>query len=321
MTETLAVINTQSFGDALLSTHIGRVAKMYKPDLKVHLFIREGTTLTTAESDKSALNEMLFLLSLQEGIESAGLLYPDGSMSPIYGKPTMLSPELKNPKTLLIQGWSSDLGIVRSQLKPFYDLYDIKDPINTETKFTLCKEKVKQDKLTVGIAGDLDFLRKWHNKDQYKRFLDQIYSKKYNIKIERFGVDVSKEGYYEQLLRLNNCDLLISPIGSLVHFAAGLGVDTISLTSVFPFHYDCPEFYHSGWHNSVKQIFPLHCIKYNCVTEKKYDNQQTWGNPPTKYGFWPENCEYTVNKKSCNYNITAEDLITKFEWWLNDKNS
>jgi hypothetical protein len=105
-------------------------------------------------------------------------------------------------------------------------------------------------------------------------------------------------------------------MGSLVHFAAGLGIDTISLTSVFPSEYDCPEFYHSGNHSSIKVNFPKRCAEFNCIKLKQYDNQQTWGNPPTTFGFWPKVCSYTSTGMSCNYNITADNIIEKFEAWI-----
>lgn len=317
MITNLLIFNTQSFGDILLSSHIGRIAEKYFPDMYVHLAVRDNLTLTTAESNSEALRDALYILALQKNITSTGVIANGVHKMAYCTKNFETSGEAK---TIVIQGWSSDLGIVKSQLKPFYDNFGITDPIDTETIFNFDGKRKETGKLVVGLAGDLDFLRKWHNKEEYQKFLDRITSSKYNIDIIKFGVDVENQLYSEQLKKLYSCNLLISPMGSLIHAAVGLGIDTISLTSVFPYQYDCPEFYHSGWHQSVKQIFPKSCVGYKCVTEKKYDNQLTWGNPPTEFGFWPENCPHTINNKSCNFNTTAESLIEKFEeWYENSK--
>jgi hypothetical protein len=313
----LIIVNTQSFGDILLSSHIGRVAKKHFPECKVHLFVRDNLTITTAENDKTALFDSLKVLSLQENIATAGIVVEGNKLVPVYQNSLPL--ENVENKSIVIQGWSSDYGIVESQLKPFYDLFNIKDAIDTETQFNVGSRKTLTIDLIVGLAGDLDFLRKWHNKDEYQKFINYITSKKFDIKIERFGRDVETTLYSEQLKRLNNCDLLISPMGSLIHAAAGLYIDTISLTSVFPAKYDCPEFYHSGWHQHVKAAPPAHCGNFKCVTEKQYDNQQTWGNPPTEFGFWPKECPHTQNKMSCNFNITADSLIEKFDEWYDEQ--
>ncbi len=305
----LVVINTQAFGDCLLSTHIARLAKKYIPDIKVHFFIRADLTLTTAETSKEAFVDVLKILSMQTNIASVGVIVGD-SLYPAI--------PIDDFKVILIQGWSSDLGLVRSQLKPFYDMFDIKDKIDTETIFNVNSNKTLTTELTVGLAGDVDFLRKWQNPSEYQKFLDHITQKKYHIRIEKFGVDVESTSYSEQLKRLNNCDLLISPMGSLVHAAAGLNVSTISLTSVFPAEYDCPEFYHTGWHTHIKTEFPNHCGTFKCVTPKTYDNQQSWGNPYTEMGFWPAKCPYTDNKQSCVFNITANNIIEQFERWYDE---
>lgn len=316
----LIVINTQSFGDILLSTHVARLAKKYCPDTLVHFYINPNITLTTAEHDPEARMDMLRILFNQENIYSVGFFMNDRIYSH-FCKDQVMKP-MTDYKTLLIQGWSSDLGIVKSQLKPFYDLYGITDEIDTETEFNvggLMYKDITGRKLTVGLAGEQDFLRKWHNKQEYEKLLAMVRDTKYNIDIERFGVDVENTPYSRQLARLQKCDLLISPIGSLVHCAAGLGIDTISLTSVFPVEYDCPEVYHSGWHKSIKVKYPRHCGTFKCVTNKPYDNQSSWGNPATEFGFWPSVCPYTVNGGSCNYNITAAHIIEKFDEWYNEK--
>ena len=305
----LLICNLQSFGDVLLSTHIATLAKKYVPEYEVHFAFREELTLTTAESNPAATVDMMNIISKQYHVKSVGLIKNGMYVGPLNQQPD---------KTIVIQGWSSELGIVASQLKPFYDMFDIKDPIDTETKFWSGSLPCEDNSLpSIGIAGDLDFIRKWGNEEEYKKFLAYLSPDVYNIKIERFGVDTSSETYWEQLQRLRACSLVISPIGSLIHAAAGFGCDTIALTSIFPSKYDAPEFYHSGYHKTIKvdTKSDLHCGSFKCVQFKPEDNQQSWGNPPTEFGFWIKDCPYTKNKKSCIYNIKADLLIEKFEEW------
>lgn len=312
----LVVANFQSFGDILISTHIARIVQKYSPLTKVHFCIRPDLTLTTAETDVNALPDIINILYKQENIASVGYIYPTG-IKPMVGDISGLTND--NYDLLVINGWSSDLGIVKSQLKPIYDLYDIPGPIDTETKYNI-EQLPKPSTLTVGLAGEVDFLRKWHNKPEYDKFIDYLLRSSHNFNIERFGVDISTEPYSKQMQRLSSCHLLISPMGSLIHFAAGIGVDTINITSVFPAEFDCPEFYHTGWHRHVKPSTPFHCKTFECVSNKSYDNQLTWGNPATKWGFWPINCPNTKNGYSCNKNTTADSLIQYFEEWYDNRN-
>ena len=309
--DTLLVVNLQSFGDIQLSTHIATIANKYKPDLKVHFAFRKELTLTTAENNINATADMVNIISRQPYVKSVGLIENGMYIGPLK----------RADKVIVIQGWSSQLGIVKSQLKPFYDMFDIKDPINTETYFYGGELTKNNFVPTIGLAGDLDFLRKWGNEEEYKKFLAYMLSNKYNIKIERFGVDTVSTSYWEQLQRLKTCDLLISPMGSLIHAAAGFNVDTINISSVFPTQYDSPEWYHSGYHKSVKVYLQseLHCGDFKCIQFKPEDNQQSWGNPPTEFGFWPNNCPYTKSGKSCVYSVTADVLINKFEEWYGNR--
>lgn len=312
----LLVVNLQSFGDTLISTHIATLAKRYVPDWKVHFAFRKELTLTTAESDINATEDMLNIIGKQYNVKSVGLV--DNGM---YTGPLTENPD----KSIIIQGWSSELGIVASQLKPFYDMFGITDPINTETEFWGGSLSWNDPTFIprIGLAGDLDFLRKWGNKEEYKKLLAYLSPDDYNIKIEKFGVDITSESYWSQLQRLRACDLLIAPMGSLIHAAAGFGVDTIALTSIFPSKYDSPEYYHSGWHKSIKvdTNSQFHCGDFACIKHKREDNQQSWGNPPTQFEFWAKNCPYTKNKKSCVYNTTAMEVMKEFGNWYDRYNS
>ena len=306
----LLVVNLQSFGDILLSTHIATLAHKYVPDWAVHFAFRKDLTLTTAEQDINATKDMMNIIGKQPYVKSVGLVENGLYHGPLENQPDAI---------IVIQGWSSELGIVRSQLKPFYDIFGIPDSIDTETKFWGGSLSWNDPTMATRIAipGDLDFLRKWGNEEEYKKFLAYLSETKYNIKIEKFGVDTVSESYWNQLQRLHACSLVISPMGSLIHAAAGFGCDTINISSVFPSEYDSPEFYHSGYHKTIKvdTKSDLHCGSFKCVQFKPEDSQQSWGNPPTQFGFWIKDCPYTKNKKSCIYNIKADLLIEKFEEW------
>jgi ADP-heptose:LPS heptosyltransferase len=131
------------------------------------------------------------------------------------------------------------------------------------------------------------------------------------------GRDVETGTLLDSLQKLNNSHIFIGPMGLPVHAAAGLGVDTISVTSVFPNHYDSPEYYHSGWHRSIKSS--IHCGDYRCVTEKIYTQDSTVEGPKTKWGFWPKKCPHTENKLSCVYNVSPDKLIETFADWYTEK--
>lgn len=315
-TKNLLVFNTQSFGDCLLSTHIATIMHKHYPEWNIHFAFRNDLTLTTAETNKEATLDMLNILGKQPYVKSVGLIKDGFYYGPI---------EIQFDAVIQIHGWSSELGLVRSQLKPVYDLFNIPGPIDTETKFWGGSLTWKDHNvIRIGLAGYLDFARKWKNHKEVEKLIKYFESIK-NIKLLRFGVDSRPDkSYWEQIEELRTCSVLISPMGSLVHMAAGLGIDTISLTSVFPSEYDSPEFYHSGYHKSIKVDVQsnLHCGNFKCVRYKPEDNQQSWGNPTILYNdFWVENCDFTNNKKSCVYNTTADLIINEFEKWLNDRNN
>ena len=138
----LLVVNLQSFGDTLISTHIATLAKRYVPDWKVHFAFRKDLTLTTAETNPEATQDMINILSEQPHVASVGVVENGMYIGPLNCIPD---------KTIIIQGWSSELGIVKSQLKPFYDLFGITDPINTETQFSIKSKNPISYDLVVGL--------------------------------------------------------------------------------------------------------------------------------------------------------------------------
>lgn len=314
--KTFLILNTQSAGDAFVGTHLARLIKEDHPDSYIVFAIRAELTLTTRENDPNAIGEVLDIIEAQYGIDSVGIVH-NGLLQVKGYCPQSFDQEI------LQSEWNSDYGIVGSQLLPYYDKIPLK--LNTETKFQCGSEKKLPYKPSIAIACFMDWNRKWQNDLEIgKLYLYLEHQRKEGrFDISFYGRDASFKTYKEQLQNLNNCHLLVSPIGSLVHLATGLGVDTISLTSVFPREYDAPEFYHSGYHKSIKCLPKFHCGDYKCVTYKSYDpTSHGWGNPSVSLGtFWPKECPYTKNKKSCVVNITADDIIKEIEAWLDNKNS
>lgn len=139
------------------------------------------------------------------------------------------------------------------------------------------------------------------------------------------GVDIGNLTLLQSLQFLQQHDLFIGPMGSLVHAAAALGVDTICVPSVFPSRYDAPSSYTTfGKHYVVEHRAENHCGTYACVTEKNSDNADTrysFGNPPTALGFWPKYCGNTPTGLACTNQVQHEDILSKFTEWLNDRNN
>ena len=303
----ILVYNSQSAGDALISTHIAKQIKKDYPYSTIIFAVRQDLKVTTRENEMSeGVVDILNIISIQEGIDRVGIVSPiNGSLSIMMDQKAPIG---TIDKVIEISEWFSDLGIVGSQMLPYND---------TDLTFIVNTSKILTEKLTIGFAGDLDWNRKWQNPEEYKLLKEYVLNLDANI--EFFGVDcIPVQRYFSALSRLNNCHLLISPMGSLVHMAAGLIVDTISLTSVFPKVYDTPEFYkRSGWHRSIKSKNT--CKNFNCITTKNFDLNvpKGWGNPPTEEGFWPKTCKYIGN--SCVYNATAEDFIKVINEYKNSR--
>lgn len=300
----ILIFNTQAFGDALLGTHL---AKLQKPEDNVFFAIRDTSTLTTAEKDKDGLIQMLDILKLQHCIEGVGIVQNNKFIG------YQCKPPEKFDKIITQNEWFSDLGIASSMLISYYEEQGYKKfPTKVETKFNVGTKKEKKSTLTIATAGPLDWERKW-GYFPYK-LIDIL--KNNNITIVFLGKDVCDNSYLKSLQELNNCHLYIGPMGSISHISAGLNVDTINICSVFPPHYDSPEYYHSGYHKSIIARSSDHCGNYKCITKKFYDKEKPgWGNPQVKYDFWTRTCDFMESGNSCVSNIKEEDIINEFGTW------
>ena len=316
------IYNSQAAGDCLLGTHTARLYKKQFPDCKIYFCTRANLTPTTAEGEDET-KELLTLLSLQSGIDGVGQIKNtnEGPAVELFGD--NIEEQVKFNEVIEQHSWYSNLGIVASQSHRLFDTYGIDNFNDTETSFNVGTDKqIPTDHLVITTPGPLDWNRKTKNESLRLGFLTGLknFLQHNNIaaKIVLLGRDVENGTLLDSLRKINNSHIFIGPMGLPVHAAAGLDVDTISISSVFPAWYDSPEFYHKGWHRSVKH--KLHCGTYACVSDKIYPEQvPSVEGPKTKWGFWPKTCPHTENKLSCVNNTSPEDLLKEFEDWYSNR--
>lgn len=292
------VVNRQAFGDMLLGTHACKLMKKKYPNSYIAMVISETSTLTTVE--RKGVTEMVEILKLQPGVDDI-LTYGGRCFRAISrGKPFNGRVNFK----LNQNEWYSDLGIVKSMQTDFL-VRGFIDKFDTETTFRTDNPNPEKNDLLITTAGELD----WERKIGFtpRKLLNHI--EENGFEVQMLGADKTRDSYLSSLRKLEESSLYIGPIGSMSHFAAGLGIDTINVMSVFPPQYDSPQYYHSGFHRSVltnrKQ-------DYSMITPKYYNpetSQQGWGNPRTEKGFW----DYV---DSDDYYAIERDLINNFDVWL-----
>jgi hypothetical protein len=313
------IYNSQAAGDCLLGTHTARLYKKQFPDSNIYFCTRYGLVPTTAESENETA-ELLELIGIQEHIAGVGQI-----VNTTQGPAVQLVGENKEPikfdEVIEQHGWYSDLGIVCSQSASLFEKYDFVVFSDTETRFNVDSEKtLPTDHIVIGMPGPLDWNRKTKNEALRISFLTKLKyyleQNKIPAKIMLLGRDVETGSLLQSMQKLNNCHIFIGPMGLPIHFAAGLGVDTINISSVLPKEYDSPEFYHSGWHRSAKSN--LHCGTYACVTPKTFPDTSHEG-PKTEWGFWPKKCPLTENGFSCVYNTSPDLLVSYFADWYVEK--
>lgn len=312
----VGIVNTQAVGDCLLGTHTATLYKRKFPDSHITFFVREGLVPTTGESDLDD-GSTLQLLSMQNNIDAVGIIRRDGTL-------ISSNPGIKQLDEVIEQtAWFSDLGIAKSQHNRLIARYGEEHFSDTETSFNVGTEKqLPTDHLVITTSGPLDWNRKTKNESMRIKVLKGIteFLRDNNVraKLVMLGRDVEQENLITSLQRLNNSHIYIGPMGLPVHAAAGLGVDTIHVTSVFPATYDSPMYYHSGWHRPVKS--KIHCGTYACISEKQFSTEvYTQEGPATSFGFWTKKCPHTENTMSCVFNTEPEQVIGSFSEWYNEK--
>lgn len=313
------IYNSQAAGDCLLGTHTARLYKNKFPDSKIFFCTRGNLVPTTAEGEDESSN-VLELLQLQYGVDVVGFVIHT-SNGPMISFTNHETPP-KFDEIIEQHAWFSDLGIVRSQSHQLFERYSKEEFEDTDTAFTVgVKKQLPTDHIVIATPGPLDWNRKTKNEALRISFLTKLkyFLEQNNIRarITLLGRDVETGSLLSSLQKLNNSHIFVGPMGLPVHAAAGLGVDTISITSVFPNHYDSPEYYHTGWHKSIKGS--MHCGDYRCVQEKTFGKDSSMEGPKTIWGFWPKSCPHTENKLSCIHNVSPDSLVQSFADWYFEK--
>jgi len=325
----ILIFNNQALGDMILGTHLATVIKQDIPDCHITFAIPDNSMLTmsTNNHDKG-LFEMMEILALQPNIDCFALFNNEKQgIIPVSG----IKPEKEFDKIYTQSEWWSDLGIAASMMIPYYrDKLSEKEfsslnrkDINTETKFNVCSEKItsKYSIPTIATAGPLDWNNKYKSEERRQEVLKGIESIAPDIRIIMLGADIGDRTYLQSLQILNNCKLYLGPEGSMSHIAAGLGIDTISLSSIYPREWLSPKYYHSGYHIDIVPRAEDTCDSFNCIKRKDFDytQPQGWGNPPCQFSTWPHTCPYTKNGWSCIHNIKVEDILNEFEIWYKER--
>lgn len=319
MTKNVLIYNSQAAGDCLLGTHTARLYKRLNPDCTISFVTRQGLVPTTSENEMFT-KDLHSLLYMQDNIDYVGQVVNTKS-----GPAVQLfdhDQAIEYDEIIHQHSWFSDLGIVKSQSSQLVEKYGIEAIQDTETLFNVNIDKnLPTEYLNIAIAGPLDWNRKTSNERERSLFLQAlasfIKSKRVSARVTMLGKDVETGTIIDSLRMLNDCHLFIGPLGLTVHAAAGLGVDTIHLTSVLPCHYDSPQHYHTGWHRAIKS--KIHCGTYECVSEKPFSKEVSPEGPQTKFGFWPKMCPFTENGFSCVHNITHTQIVQELEEWYEQR--
>ena len=314
------IYNSQAVGDCILGTHTARLYKQKFPDTNIYFCTRENLVPTTSEGEQENI-DILQVLALQQGIAGVGQIVRtvSGPSVKLFGsdKPIEFNEIIEQ------HAWFGDIGIVRSQSASLFTKHGETDFWDTETSFNVGSQKnLPSDHIVISTVGPLDWNRKTKNEAMRLTFLSKLKyfleQNKVSAKISLLGRDVEYGSLLDSLRKLNNSHIFIGPMGIHSHVAAGLGLDTITIPSVFPAHYDSPEYYHSGWHKTIKPA--IHCGNYQCVKPKNYSAENKFPEGPgTTMGFWPKMCDETENGFSCVHNVSPEAIMELFADWYIQK--
>lgn len=325
MKKHIVFVNLQAFGDVIHGINAARRYKKDNPEDLVTYTIKSSFQLTTNEGF-SGIGEVLEVLEQQSWLDSVGLAIFDNQGNIRGLNLNKKSDEFKQvDKVIFHNNWYSDLGISKSANFPIKEFISEETYNQTDIVLEVPNVENSNNILKIGTVGPLDWNRKLLSESTRLSLMfglkDILEAKKVQYEINLFGVDISNYSLLQSLQLIKNHNIFIAPLGSLIHGAAALGVDTISVPSVFPIEYDSPEFYmNTGWHKTIKHNEENHCKTYKCVTPKlSSSGDNSFGNPPAAFGFWPKNCPYTTTKLSCTKTVKPQDILDYFERWINDR--
>jgi len=324
--------NSMAFGDCLFGINSARRFKEHNPDWLVSFVVRDNMRITTNDSEDSLI-EAVEVFSKQPWIDAAGIaiINKQGVLERISLSKT--EEEFKKIDLFIPQvGWWTDFGNNISNNYRIKEYLPEKILNDGNLELYVESEKTESNVLRIGMNGPLDWNRKLQKEslrlDIMYGIKDILDSRNMPSEINLFGVDVGDLSMYQSLCLLNTHDIFIGPIGSLHHASAALGLDTISIPSIFPVKLDCPEFYSKkGKHITVTHRKENHCGVYEtkCLATKMYEDRDSkkftgQEGPHASLGFWPRKCPHTTSGWSCTRSVVAKDVLDAFERWLDDRN-
>ncbi len=316
----LLLYSTGGFGDALVFTHLATLLKeteKYK-NHQIDFCVNHDFGFQFGNGNN---NDAFEILKIQNNITDFVIFNRfEGTFTYPTGEIISVKTDSPYEHIYLQRDFYSDLGYIKSLFIEFIEEFGIVPNLG-ETNFRLWTDNVptiKEPIKHIALPGELDWKNKWPGqehkvKEIYKILTDRQYT------IEIIGPETGKS-YLNNLRALESCNLYIGPFGSIGHAAAGLGIDTITLSSIYSPIWDNPAFYHSGFHKGIVCAHSGHCGTFKCITPKYYYPKDPdplfYGPPVIEWNTpWIENCPYTKNGKSCVSNVEVQEFITALDQW------
>lgn len=313
----ILLYSTGGFGDALVFTHLATLLKQQLKEVHIDFCINHDFAFQFGNGNNKDAVE---ILKLQNYIEDVCILDKNtGILKYSDGKFLDIKESSPYDKVYVQQEFYSDLGYIKSLFIEFINEYGIVPNIG-ETRFVV-QQNTFQGKFNlrnIAVPGELDWKNKWPGQETKVKEIYEILNKREYV-LHTIGPENGKT-YLENLQLLEACNLYIGPFGSIGHCAAGLGVSTITLSSIFSPVWDNPEFYHSGFHKAIVCKPQFHCGAYKCITPKLYsqskNNPNVSGPPLIEWNTpWIENCKYTDTGKSCVSQVEVNDFVKALDAW------
>jgi len=314
----ILLLASGGFGDAIVFTHLATLLKEKYPTYSIDFCIGDSFAFQFGNGNNK---DILDILQIQNNIDKLAIMNTENGMM-TYSDGTTFDSTQPSPyeKLYLQRDFFTDLGYIKSLFIDFINEEGLVPNIG-ETKFNVFRDKTLPEKYPlnhIAVPGVKDWENKWSNNSADVKELYQILSDRGYI-LHIIGPENGKS-YLENLQELAKCNMYIGTFGSIGHFAAGIGVDTITLSSIYSPVWDNPEFYHSGFHKAIVCKPKFHCGTYACIQPKYYSqpksNPKSLG-PPTleDNNPWVSTCRYTASGKSCVASVEAKDFVKALDQW------
>ena len=312
----ILLYSTGGFGDALVFTHLATLLQQRLLDVHVDFCINHDFAFQFGNGNNKDAVE---ILKLQRNIADVCILDKNtGILKFSDGKFVDIKESSPYDKVYVQQEFYTDLGYVKSLFIEFIKEYGMVPNIG-ETQFRVNSTPAGKKPLNeIAVPGEQDWKNKWKGQEAK---VEALYAEliKRGYKLNVIGPENGKT-YLENLQLLQSFRLYIGPFGSIGHCAAGLGVNTITLSGIFSPYWDNPEYYHSGFHKGIICKPQFHCGNYACMTPKLYSqpkNNAKVPGPPLIEGNspWAEKCNYTPDRQSCVSSVTVDEFIVALDEW------